>query len=75
MAKSFSIPADAAAPLIKTHIQSGFSIAAIGRRWTSFFKRQSDRDIERYVQERGGVLTDGLERALERHMCKGTLWE
>jgi hypothetical protein len=75
MANSIGISAGAATPLIKTRVQAGFSIAAIGRRWVSFFERQRERDIERYIQERGGVLTDGIERALEKNMYKGTHWE
>jgi hypothetical protein len=73
MAKTVGISTGAAAPLFKNRVHAGLSIAALGHHWTSFIERQKDRDIERYIQERGGVLTDGLERALERHMYKGAL--
>jgi hypothetical protein len=76
MAKTIGIPAGAAVPLFKPRAQAGLSLAAIGRRWASFFERQRDRDIERYIQERGGVLTDGVERALDKYLNKkSTLWD
>jgi hypothetical protein len=75
MAKTIGISAGAAAPLFKTRIQAGLSITAIGRRWSAFFRRQRDRDIERFIQERGGVFTDGIERALDGHLNKNTRWE
>ncbi len=75
MAKTIGISTGVTAPLFKTHAQAGFSVAAIGRRWASFFERQRDRDIERFIQERGGVFTDDIERAVDRHLSKGTLWE
>jgi len=75
MAKTIGIPAGATAPLFKTHGQAELSVAAIGRRWASFFQRQRDRDIERFIQERGGVFSDEIERAVDRHLSKGALWE
>jgi hypothetical protein len=75
MAHSIGISTDAAAPLVKTRVRAGFSTTSIRRRWVAFLERQRDRDIERYIQERGGVLTDGMERALERNMYKGTHWQ
>jgi hypothetical protein len=75
MAKTIGISAGAAAPIFKTGVQAGLSIAVIGRRWTAFFRRQRDRDIERFIQERGGVITDGIERALDGHLNKNTRWE
>jgi hypothetical protein len=74
MAKTIGFSTGVAAPLPETRVQAGLSIAAIGRRWASFFERQRDRDIERFIQERGGVFTDDIERALDRHLNKRTLW-
>jgi hypothetical protein len=75
MAKTIGISTGTAAPLFKTRLQAGLSITALGRRWASFFQRQRDRDIERFIRERGGAFTDDLERALDRHMTKNGLWE
>jgi len=75
MAKTIDISTGATAPLFKTPAQPGFSIAAIGHSWASFFGRQRDRDIGRFIQERGGVFTDSIERELDRHLSNGTRWE
>jgi hypothetical protein len=75
MAKTIDISTGANAPLFKTLVQPRLSIAAIGRRLASFFHRQKDRDIERFIQERGGVFTDDIERTLDRHLNNNTRWE
>ena len=37
------------------------------RRIAGFLHTQRDRDIERFINASGGLLTDGLDRELSRH--------
>ncbi len=37
------------------------------RRIAGFLNTQRDRDIERFINARGGVINDALDRELNRH--------
>lgn len=39
------------------------------RRVSRYFAERQDREIERYIQEHGGVLTDDLERQISHRFC------
>jgi hypothetical protein len=47
-------------------IENTQPMGAITRRVALFFRRWQDRHIERFIQERGGVITDGTEREIGR---------
>jgi hypothetical protein len=66
MAKTIGVLNSAALPLTETRAETLPSISAIARRAASFFRRWQDRDIERFIQERGGVMTDVIEREIGR---------
>ena len=34
-----------------------------------YFASRTDREIERFIQEHGGVMTDDLEREISRRYC------
>jgi hypothetical protein len=68
MAKTIGVLTGAAVPLATKQVRTKHSIRAFAQHAASFFQRQKDRDIERFIQERGGVFTDDLERAIDRRL-------
>jgi hypothetical protein len=41
--------------------------SSLARRIMSLLRGAKDRDIERYIRQRGGVMTDDIDRELSRH--------
>jgi hypothetical protein len=71
MAKTIGVLTGAALPLTEKRIQTRHSIRSIAQHAASFFQRQRDRDIERFILERGGVFTDEIQRAIDRNLGIG----
>jgi hypothetical protein len=65
-ARSFAVASDSQA--------SGKVRVGVVGRIASFFDRQADRDIEYLVRERGGVMSDALERDIDRFLSGQTLF-
>jgi hypothetical protein len=75
MAKTIDVLNGAATSIGGKQIETGISLGAIAKRAAAFFQRQDDADIERFIQERGGVFNDEMERQISRYISKGTRWE
>jgi hypothetical protein len=71
MAKTLDILTHAALPRTGRGDAAGLWKSAIARRAAFFFQQQRDRDIERFIEERGGVFSDEMERAIARYLSTG----
>ena len=74
MAKTIGV-LTSAAPFSGSRHEAGFSLSTILQRAALFFQNQKDRDIERFIMERGGSFTDEVERALDRNLYKSSNWQ
>jgi len=66
MTRTIGVLNSAASPLTEKRVHPEQLINAVALRAISFFRRHRDRDIERFIQLRGGVMSDDTERALGR---------
>jgi hypothetical protein len=75
MAKTIGALGGSAAPLDRKQFQHGLSISTFAQRIALFFRHQNDLEIEHFIQKRGGVFNDEMERAISRHLGKTSHWE
>lgn len=67
MAKTIGIIGSTAVSGGANGITMGRTVARAARRAMSFLRSRKDHDIERFIRQRGGVMTDDIDRELSRH--------
>ncbi len=69
MAKSIGLAANAASSRENAQRRPAQFLAAFTRRLASLVDYDGHKDVERYIKQRGGgVLNDGIEREISRHL-------
>ncbi|MGA7327802.1 MAG: hypothetical protein WBX25_25770 [Rhodomicrobium sp.] len=71
MAKTVGVSSSAALPTIEKQVRAAPSIGDIARRAVALFQRWQDHHIDTFIHERGGVMTDGMEREIARKFNLG----
>ncbi len=65
MAKTIGVLGGGAVlPRQNNQVQAGSFISILARKIAAYMDQQRDRDIERFIEQRGGVITDDVEREL-----------
>jgi hypothetical protein len=67
MAKTIETLGSVAVPGGADGINAARTVARTARRAMSFLRSRKDHDIERFIRQRGGVMTDDIDRELSRH--------
>lgn len=70
MAKTLDVIGSSVLPKIEKSSPVLPSIVSLARRAATLLKTQKDRDIERFIRERGGVMSDDIERVLSQTLTR-----